>query len=123
MSCYHDALLTMRKNVLAALAMLRDRHSDGEILVTGYWNVFLDGRVGASRGEAYVRDSAALTAQVNSALKEAATRSSATFVDLYTPFHNSPDESSLLASDGDHLSAAGHRLVTRTLLRSLRPTS
>jgi hypothetical protein len=57
-----------------------------------------------------------LTVRTNAAIDAAARADDATYVDIYTPFEDSADITSLLASDGDHPNAAGHALIARTLL-------
>jgi lysophospholipase L1-like esterase len=121
LACYQQALSVMGSNVRAILNDLGggQRHH-GPILVTGYWNVFLDGQVGAAHGADYVRDSDALTRQVNHVLAAAAHQYGDTYIDLYAQFRNDGDDTSLLAPDGDHPSAAGHALINQLLLDSLR---
>ena len=118
MACYRGALSQLGKNVAATLKTLSGGTSHATILVTGYWNVFLDGQVGAAKGDAYVRDSAALTMQVNDVLRQAASNDHDTFVDLAEPFHRG-DITSLLEDDGDHPSAAGHKLITDLLWNAM----
>jgi lysophospholipase L1-like esterase len=92
------------------------------VLVTGYWNVFLDGDVAAARGTDYVRNSVALTRAENAQISAAAQRAGATYVDLFTPFKGpsgTKNDTSLLAGDGDHPDAAGHRRIARALEAAL----
>lgn len=105
---YAATLAALQRNLAALLHRLH-----GQVLVTGYWNVFLDGRVGRAKGAAYVRDSDALTRRVNDALRRTALASHDVYVDLYGPFKGDGDrdDSDLLAPDGDHPSAAGHALI------------
>src|SRR5262249_28293965 len=56
------------------------------VLITGYWNVFLDGAVAAERGDDYVRNSVALTEAENAQIAAAAQARGATYVDLFAPF-------------------------------------
>ena len=119
LTCYADQLSAMRRNVtsiLARVTQLSGGHA--RVIVTGYWGVFLDGTVGAARGTHYVRTARALTERVNAALQAAAAASSAVYVDLDAAFTASagPDHTALLAPDGDHPNAAGHRLIADTLL-------
>jgi len=89
--------------------------------VTGYWNVFLDGAVGRARGAAYVTGSDALTRAVNAGIAAAAERTGATYVDVYRPFKGDGDVdcTPLLAADGDHPDARGHRVIAEALLAAL----
>lgn len=120
--CYAAPLAAMSAHVGTALAQIAGLVPRGaRVLVTGYWNVFLDGAVGRAQGAAYVAGSDALTRRVNSALQAEATAAHATYVDEYGPFEARPLSSltALLAPDGDHPSAAGHALIASLLLRAL----
>lgn len=117
LACYERRLHALSQNLTSVLrALVRTRQPHGLILVTGYWNVFLDGDVGAARGPDYVRDSDTLTRAVNTAVRQAAGANGGTYVDLYTPFKSrGRGETELLAQDGDHPSAAGHALIAALL--------
>ena len=117
LACYQVGLRALSRNVTELLGDLAPAgQAHGIVLVTGYWNVFLDGRMGAAQGPAYVRDSDALTRAVNDALQRASTAKGDMFVDLYYLFKSrGPYEDELLASDGDHPSAVGHALIADTV--------
>lgn len=92
------------------------------VLVTGYWNVFLDGTVGRRQGSVYVRESDALTKAVNAIIEASAARAGDAYVDLYGPFKGEDgtvDPTQLLAADGDHPNAAGHRLIADEVMEVL----
>lgn len=122
LACERPALATLADRlpaILARIADLRDQRPTA-VLVTGYWNVFEDGDVAAagmtSRG---LRTSDELTRAANAVIETAADQAGEHFVDLYAPFKGpsaEKDPTSLLADDGDHPNAAGHRLIARTLL-------
>jgi lysophospholipase L1-like esterase len=62
--------------------------------------------------------SLACTDSANAALALAAKATNATYVSTLTAFKGSKgttDDTSLLASDGDHPDAAGHALIARTI--------
>ncbi|MGN6245552.1 MAG: SGNH/GDSL hydrolase family protein [Motilibacteraceae bacterium] len=85
------------------------------VVVVGYWNDFQDGEVGRELlGPAGVRRLRALTRHSNEVTRAAAERAGASYVDVYTPFL-ADDPTPLLAADGDHPSAAGHRLIARAV--------
>ncbi|MDQ1714713.1 MAG: hypothetical protein QOC60_658 [Frankiaceae bacterium] len=119
LACYGDRIDAMQRNV-ASIVTRVDQLSGGRavVLVTGYWGVFRDGAVGAARGAQYVRTARLLTVRVNSALRAAATATSAVYVDVDAAFTASAgaDRTSLLARDGDHPNAAGHRVIADALL-------
>jgi lysophospholipase L1-like esterase len=119
LSCFQPVLQQQTSQVAAALREVRQLQAahGGRTLVTGYWNVFLDGSVAAAQGAAYVRNSVALTRAENALLAAAAAAQGATYVDVFTPFKGSGDrdDTALLAPDGDHPNAAGHGLLASTL--------
>lgn len=120
--CYAGTLAAMSARVRAALAEIGAlAPRDARVLVTGYWNVFLDGEVGRAQGAAYVANSDALTRRVNSALQAEAETAHDTYVDEYGPFESASLSglTALLAPDGDHPSAAGHALIAQLLLAAL----
>ena len=124
-SCYAGVLRAQRSLLTGILDTVNALRAGlgGQILVTGYWNIFLDGAVGRARGSNYVHSSDAITAADNAQLASVAAASSGTYVDIYTPFKGdgSSDDTGLLAADGDHPNAAGHELIARTLLAALNP--
>lgn len=92
------------------------------IVLTGYWNVFLDGVVGARKGAAYVANSDALTRAVNQTIAQTAAAAGELYLDTQDLFRNTHDgdDTTLLAADGDHPNAAGHALIARALVTELR---
>jgi lysophospholipase L1-like esterase len=125
LSCYQSALSAQQAELSALLAQVNLVHSrpGTTTIVTGYWNVFLDGRVGRSQGAAYVAASNALTMADNGLIAAVTTAHADTYVDIYTPFKGdgSRDDTDLLAPDGDHPNAAGHRLIAQTIVNTLEP--
>jgi lysophospholipase L1-like esterase len=97
------------------------QRSDGVVVATGYWNVFLDGVVGRRRGTDYVQASDTFTRAVNGVIADAAGRAGARYMDLYQPFKGdgSTDPTPLLAEDGDHPNRAGHRVIADAVLAAL----
>jgi lysophospholipase L1-like esterase len=118
---YRHAMAHQREDLNALLgrvAALRGG-SHGRVLVTGYWNVFLDGPAGRDRGPDYVMGSNAVTVADNAIIAEIVAAHGDEYVDLYTPFKGADGHqvaTALLAADGDHPSAAGHRLIAETVL-------
>ncbi|WP_249997696.1 SGNH/GDSL hydrolase family protein [Actinoplanes sp. M2I2] len=105
-------------DVTATVTAIEQLHRVPVILL-GYWNVVQDGQVGAAQyGADGVRDAARATALVNQALRDAATRTGATFVPTEPAFHGddgSHDPTGLLAPDGDHPNAAGQAAIAALL--------
>lgn len=121
--CYGSELTALEPGLQAVLDQIRGAMPPGaHVLVTGYWNVFRDGRVGAAEGTAYVANSDALTRTVNADLATAAAATGTDYVDLYTPFKGdgSRDDTPLLAPDGDHPNAAGHQMIATAVLEDVK---
>jgi lysophospholipase L1-like esterase len=126
-ACEDGDLDRVGADVEGALRDVRQLRGDRPtlVLVTTYWNVFEDGDVAqADRGTAYLRWSDGLTRRLNEALQRAARAEGAVPVDLYAPFKadGQRDPTPLLAGDGDHPNAAGHRVIASALLAAT-PTS
>jgi len=122
-SCYRAILAAQRIRLDAILAQVRSlqaRHG-GSVVVTGYWNVFLDGVVARRLGSGYVRASTSLTVADNAMIASVARARSARYVDLYRAFrgNGSVDDTRLLASDGDHPNAAGHRVIAAAVVAAV----
>ncbi|MEU8266344.1 SGNH/GDSL hydrolase family protein [Sphaerisporangium sp. NPDC049002] len=124
LACFKDDLAQLRANMDAILRRVRalEKRDGSRIIVTGYWNVFMDGAVGRAQGQAYVTTSDRLTLAVNETLAAAAAAAGARYVDLYVPFKGADgtrDDTELLADDGDHPDATGHRLIAGSVLSAL----
>ncbi len=119
-TCFGSQLDQLHSRLTSILSQVRAAMpNDAEVLVTGYWNVFLDGRVAAAKGSTYVANSDALTRVVNALTAAVAAATKTTYVDIYTPFKTSDDETGLLAADGDHPSATGHEAIAAALFDAL----
>jgi lysophospholipase L1-like esterase len=123
LACYQTALMTQRSLLSAILEQIANLHTQNpdRVLVTGYWNVFLDGQVAQSRGTTYTQASNALSLAENALIASASAGHADTYVDIYTPFkgNGTKDDTALLAADGDHPNAAGHALIAQTLMQAL----
>ena len=94
------------------------------IVVTDYWNVFEDGDVArAGLGDAFLSWSDSLTRVANARICASARVAGAICVDLYAPFKGDgdADPTSLLASDGDHPNAEGHRVIATAIADAVLP--
>ena len=117
-TCYAGTLATMTEAIDQITTRIRQLTQPGAtVVLTGYWNVFLDGAVGAGNGATYVATSDTLSRQVNAAIARIATRHQMLYADIYTPFKGdgSGDDTALLAADGDHPNAAGHHLIAQAI--------
>jgi lysophospholipase L1-like esterase len=119
-ACYRDDLAALDSTMRRVLDQV-GRLTDAQVVVTGYWNVFLDGRVGRAQGSGYVRNGDALTKAVNSGLRAVAGQRGATYVDVYRPLKGDGDrdDTALLAADGDHPDAQGHLIIARSISAAL----
>ena len=120
-TCYSPLIDTMAHEVELIVKAARAAQPDHSptVLVTDYWNVFQDGDVGtAENGSAFQSFSDTLTRAASIRVCDATRRAGATCVSLYPPFKGdgSANPTSLLADDGDHPNAAGHQLISSTLL-------
>lgn len=119
-TCVTAAVAGMGAHVAADLARLRTELRPGaKVLVTSYWNVFEDGDV-ADRlyGDGFADWSDGVTRSANTAICTAAADADDRCVDLYEPFDGAGDRNptALLADDGDHPNALGHRVIAQALL-------
>lgn len=122
LSCYADPLQSLRTNLAALASRLTTLTRPATtIVLMGYWNVFLDGEVGDSKGATYVATSDSLTRSVNTAIGEVANAHRDLYADLYGPFKSaaSSDDTQLLAADGDHPNAAGQQIIATAIERTI----
>ena len=122
LSCYTSTMKTVTSNINSIVTRIKALTPSGTtIVVTGYWNVFLDGRVGAAKGRTYVATSDALSRALNSRLASLSVQHDVLYTDVYTPFKGTGtlDDSALLAGDGDHPNAAGHELIAEAIEATL----
>jgi lysophospholipase L1-like esterase len=115
-SCYTPHMPALKKNLAAIVRRVRVLTAGHKALIVllDYWSVWLGGSYAKAHGEAYVAAAEAMTDQVDTAIKNTATRSKSAYVDLRAAFKGpsySYDETHYLSSDGDHPNAAGHRQI------------
>jgi acyl-CoA thioesterase-1 len=121
---FGPAAQEVRADVNAAVRRIRYlRHGTVQVAVLGYWNVFRDGRVGlATYGPAGLEIAVSATGFTNRALQQAAADTGSRYVAVSTAFKGpdgTGDPTPLLAPDGDHPNATGHRLIARRLYQAL----
>jgi acyl-CoA thioesterase I len=121
---YRDAAAEVRQNLDATVAAIhQDDHAAATILVLGYWNVVKDGAVGlATYGADGERSAVTATRYANQALREAADDSGARYLPTTPAFDGEQrdrDPTALLAPDGDHPNAAGHRAIAEAIFAAL----
>jgi lysophospholipase L1-like esterase len=116
LTCYTPALPQIESNLReidTRVHQLSAGHAV-EIVFLDYWSVWLGGHYAEAKGPDYVATADALTADVDDLIRTEAQASGSRYVDLLTAFRGPDrawDESHLLAPDGDHPNAAGHRRI------------
>ena len=116
---YAPVATAVQDNVTAIVEKLHSLNSSAHVVVLDYWAAMEDGAVAAKDYDApTMAASVASTTAVNDALAVAAKSTGAMYVSTYTAFkgpNGTNDPTALLAPDGDHLDAAGHQLIARTI--------
>lgn len=91
---------------------------DATVVVTGYWNVGMDGKVGREQGKDYSHVTNTITKVFNSQVEDIADEIGVVYVDVRTPFKGADgkrDDTELLAEDGDHPSQRGHAVLAKAV--------
>lgn len=120
-SCYQPHVQQMQNRLIKILARITRLEGTRpfSLVVDGYWNILADGQTALKQGGwPQLSWSRAVTAAVDSAIKDAATAAGAHYVELRSVFTTTPDP--LLADDGDHPNAAGVAAIAQANLRALR---
>ncbi len=122
LGCYRAQLDDMESTLRHVLhRVYRLIPGSGSIVVTGYWSVWEDGAVARSRGATFVSAARTVTAEANRILHRQVRRLGERYVDLTDAIRpDGVDATPLLAADGDHPNANGHRAIAALLVRSLR---
>jgi len=125
--CVADEVHALRAHLITVLTRIRALRGSGRttVLVTGYWNVFQDGDVAVQQvGQTGLTASRRLTARANAVIQSVSRAEGTTYVDLFKAFDRAGRSlTSLLASDGDHPNADGHRLIAHALLDAGLPAA
>jgi lysophospholipase L1-like esterase len=110
----------VERNVGQILREIKELNSHARVILCGYWNDFKDGAV-ARHVYSPLRRWAAeqATDYTNTALRTAAAAAGVEYLSTRQVFQSKGDVTPLLAPDGDHLSAAGHRVVADELINRL----
>lgn len=121
LACYRGQLDGMEMRFARGLRVVHRLIPDSAtIVVTGYWSVWQDGQVARSRGAAFVSAARVVTTAANARLRRQAHRLGERYVDLTEAIRpDGADATPLLAADGDHPDAKGHRAIAALLLRRL----
>jgi lysophospholipase L1-like esterase len=121
---YRAAAHRVQTNVERTIRQIRALHPGPvTVVVLGYWNVVEDGKVARRNyGAAGVRAAKSATGWANGALKAAARAEHAMYLSTYAAFkgaHGHKDPTRLLAADGNHPNAAGHRVLAWVVYKPL----
>ncbi len=119
--CYQPTIPTVQRNLDQIVSKVHELTKGRTVLVVllDYWSVWLGGQYAEAQGDAYVEGAAAVTDNVNAVIKDTATRTGASYVDLRAAFKGPDytyDETHYLAPDGDHPNAAGHQQIADALV-------
>lgn len=111
-------------NLVAIINTVRALHTGPDpvhIAVLDYWNVVKDGAVAERSYTPRQRAAAVLaTDSANRAIAAAVHGTGASYVSTFDHFEGPQvDQTALLAQDGDHPSASGHRLIAAVLFQAL----
>ena len=112
-----DRVRTILERVKAAMKTPR-----ATVVVTGYWDVGLDGKAGRENGPDYVKVTDMITEAFNANVKKIAHEVGAVYVDFRTPFRGADgtrDDTALLTDDGDHPSEQGHKVLAEAVEAAL----
>lgn len=122
--CWTSTLEGLRAGLTRIIHGIRriDVRPDLRVVLFGYWNVTVDGKVGRAFGSQFVLGSDQLTRLVNITVQQVATRTGAEYADAYTPLKGelgTRDPTSDLLQDGDHPNASGHALLAAAVVEEL----
>lgn len=121
--CWAGDLAALRRNLARIVASVQALPGAPIVVLLDYWNVTVDGTVGAAHGPGFVQASTDLTRRTDEVIKSVAAASGAAYVDTRTPFKGSDetrDPTGELQDDGDHPNARGHGLIAAATIDALR---
>ena len=122
-TAYPPVAHAVQTNITAAVRTVRALNDHARVVVLDYWAAMEDGDVAAHDYDAATRRAAAAaTGYLDDAISAAARATGATYVSTFVAFKGadgSKDPTPLLADDGDHPNAAGHRVIARAVAAAL----
>lgn len=121
-AAYRPVAGRVQTNVTTFIRTLRRLRPGIKVVVAGYWNVVKDGDVGRNAYGAWGMSKAVqATWYANSALRNAAAATGATYLSTYHAFKGVSGKANptwLLASDGDHPNAQGHAVIATAFFKA-----
>lgn len=122
--CYESKLPQVIANLTSIVTRIRALavRRDVKVVLLDYWSVWLGGKYSKELGHAYHVADDSLTGDFDDAVHTVAVDTGSDYVDLRTAFRGpdlTSDATPLLASDGDHPNAAGHRLIAESVVNVL----
>ena len=121
--CFPQAIKGVTSHLVSTVLHLRSLHhvAGQRIIMVTYWNVWQDGMVGRAKGAAFVSASREVTTADNTAIRKAASHRGIPVVSLDIAFRISRgvDDTDLLAPDGDHPNARGHRAIANAIVQQV----
>jgi lysophospholipase L1-like esterase len=123
-ACYDAKIPEIEHNLTAIVRQTRTLRQGHELAVVllDYWSVWLGGQYAKTQGPDYVAAADTVTAHVNDTIESVARSTGARYVDLRTAFRGPDDawdETHLLAPDGEHPNAEGHKRIAEAIAHSV----
>jgi acyl-CoA thioesterase-1 len=118
--CYLPKMTDLKANLREIVDRVHELSTGHavDVVLLDYWSVWLGGQYAHEQGQAYVDAAAAVTDEVNTAIRDVAAQTGSAYVDLRAAFKGPDynyDETHYLATDGEHPDAAGHQKIAAAL--------
>jgi lysophospholipase L1-like esterase len=124
-ACYEAKLPDIGGHINAIISRVRSLTGSerAPVVLLDYWSVWLGGQYARAQGAEYEAAATALTHSFNDMIQSIAKQTGSIYVDLRTAFkgpNDTDDETELLAPDGEHPNAMGHRVIADAIARALQ---
>jgi lysophospholipase L1-like esterase len=121
-ACYDATIPQIESNLQTIVRDIHDLKKGEAVVLLDYWSVWLGGKYAQEQGPEYVAAADTVTANVNETIRKVAHGTGSIYVDLRTAFRgpdDSWDETHLLAPDGDHPNAEGHKRIAEAIAQTV----